>query len=105
MTDLVASAGPITTGDAYASALKVRVPAQMSKLMVHIKENNVNDVDWKILGSIDDVIVFEEMGEDAVSQDGSAVHEITKAWIYVDVQVKSAVGDNSGEIAVAISGA
>jgi hypothetical protein len=105
MPELIAYAGPIETTDAYTTALKVKLPPQISKAMVHIKELDVNDIDWKILGSIDDDIFFEEMAEAKVSQDDSDVHEVTKAWIYLDVQVKSAVSNNSGDISVAISGA
>jgi hypothetical protein len=103
--ELIAYAGPIETTDAYATALKVKLLPQTSKAMVHIKELDVNDVDWKILGSIDDDIYFEEMAEAEVTQDNSDVHEVTKAWIYLDIQVKSAVSNNSGEIAIAVSGA
>jgi hypothetical protein len=103
--ELIAYAGPIETTDAYATALKIKLPPQISKAMVHIKELDVNDIDWKIRGSINDDIYFEEMAEAEVSQDDSDVHEVTKAWIYLDVQVKSAVSNNSGEISVAISGA
>jgi hypothetical protein len=103
--ELIAYAGPIETTDAYATALKVKLLPQTSKAMVHIKELDVNDVDWKILGSIDDDIYFEEMAEAEVTQDDSDVHEVTKAWIYLDIQVKSAVSNNSGEIAIAVSGA
>jgi hypothetical protein len=105
MPELIAYTGSIETTDAYATALKVKLPPQISKAMVHIKELDVNDIDWKILSSIDDDIYFEEMAEAEVSQDDSDVHEITKAWIYLDVQVKSAVSNNSGEIAIAVSGA
>jgi hypothetical protein len=105
LPELIAYAGPIETTDAYATSLKVKLPPQINKAMVHIKELDVNDIDWKILGSIDDDIYFEEMAEAEVSQDDSDVHEVTKAWIYLDVQVKSAVSNNSGEISIAISGA
>ncbi len=104
MTELIATAGPTVTSNLYASALKIKVPPQTSKMMVHLKEQDVDVVDWKILGSIDDRNYSEEMAEAEVAQDGFDVHEITKAWLYVDVQVKSAVEDFSGEIAVAISG-
>jgi len=105
LPELIAYAGPIETTDAYATALKVKLPPQISKAMAHIKELDVNDVDWKILGSIDDSIYFEEYAEATVSKGDSDVHEVTKAWIYLDIQVKSAVSNNSGEIAIAISGA
>jgi len=104
MTELLATAGPIVTSNLYASALKIKVPPQTGKMMVHLKEQDVDVVDWKILGSIDDANYSEEMAEAEVAQDGFDVHEVTKAWLYVDVQVKSAVENNSGEIAVAISG-
>jgi hypothetical protein len=105
LPELIAYAGPIETTDDYATALKVKLPPQISKAMVHIKELDVNDIKWKILGSIDDSIYFDEMEEATVSKGDSDVHEVTKAWIYLDVQVKSAVSNNSGDISVAISGA
>jgi hypothetical protein len=101
---LLATAGPVATGNDYASALKIKVPPQTGKMMVHLKEQDTDVVDWKILGSIDDENYSEEMSEAEVAQDGFDVHEITKAWLYVDVQVKSAVAENPGLVSIAISG-
>jgi hypothetical protein len=72
--------------------------------MVHIKEQDVDVVDWKILCSIDDENYSEEMAEAEVAKDGFDVHEIAKAWLYVDVQVKSAVPEAPGSVSIAISG-
>jgi len=105
MPELIAYTGPIETTDAYTTALKAKLPPQISKAMVHIKELDVNDIDWKILGSIDDRIYFEEKAEATVTKGSSDAYEVTKAWIYLDVQVKSTVENNSGEIAIAVSGA
>jgi uncharacterized protein YchJ len=104
MGELIASAGPVATEDAYASVLKVKVPPQISKLLVHIKENDTDDVDWKILASCDDVTYFEELAEEEVLQDGSSFHEVSKAWLYLDIQVKSAVAEAPGSVSVSISG-
>ena len=105
LPELIAYAGPIETTDNYATALKIKLLPQTSKAMVHIKELNVNDIDWKILGSIDDSIYFEEMTDTSVTKNDSDAHEVTKAWIYLDIQVKSTMSNDSGEIAVAVSGA
>jgi hypothetical protein len=105
LPELIAYTGTIETTDNYVTALKAKIPPQISKAMVHIKKLDVNDIDWKILGSIDDDIYFEEMSEAEVSQDDSDVHEVTKAWIFLDIQVKSTVSNTSGDISVAVSGA
>lgn len=104
MTELLASVGPVTSATDYASALKLHVPPQTSKMMVHIKEDNVNAIKWTILGSIDDVFYSEEMAEASILKDGFDVHEITKAWCYIDVIIKSTVKDVHGKALIAVSG-
>jgi hypothetical protein len=104
LTELIASVGPVATGDAYASVLTFKVPQQTGKMMVHLKEHDTDVVDWTILGSIDNVNWSEEMAEAEVAQDGFDVHEVTKAWLYIDVQVKSAVAEAAGSVSVAVSG-
>jgi len=104
LTELIASVGPVATGNAYASALTFKVPGQTGKMMVHAKEQNVNAIKWMILGSIDNANWSEEMAEASIGKNGFGVHEITKAWLYVDVQVKSAVAETAGSVSVAVSG-
>jgi hypothetical protein len=104
MTELIASVGPVATGDAYASVLQFKVPSQTSKMMIHLKEQDTDAVTWKILGSIDNVNFSEEMAEEEVLEDGFDTHEVTKAWLFIDVQVKSTVPESPGSVSVAVSG-
>lgn len=101
---MLGSVGPVTTGTDYASAFKLKVPPQTSKMMVSLKENNTNAIKYKVLVSVDNVTYEEEKSETAVGKNGSASVEIPEAWLYVDIQVKTSVPPNNGKVTVAISG-
>jgi hypothetical protein len=103
MTELISQATAVTSATAYASALKFQVPPQTGKMMVYIKELGVNSITYKVLGSVNDVD-YEDEVEEAALTNTFATHEITKAWRFIDVQIKSTVEDSNGQVNIAVSG-
>ena len=101
-----------TSANTYASVFggMVRTGAAAKKWVIRVKENDVNSVTYKILGSIDGTNT-ETLGDGDGSgstgeyalDDATAYHTLTDAWPYIDVQVKSTVGGSHGSITAEIS--
>ena len=91
------------TTNNYASALKLKLGASADRLTVHIKENNVAAVRWKVLSSLDDVVYETIRDEEIVLQNGSDYDTLTDLWRYVDVQVISNVVDVPGVVTIYVS--
>ena len=93
------------TTNAYVSALKVQVPTQMQKVMLHLKENNVNAVKYRVLGSMDDSVYEEVIAEATLAKNGSIkLDAITDPWPYLDLQIKASVEDAQGSVTAHCSG-
>ncbi|MFA5306657.1 MAG: hypothetical protein WC365_04355 [Candidatus Babeliales bacterium] len=100
-----------TSANAYASVFtnKPRTDAKDgTNVVFHCKENNVNAVTLKFLGS-NDGTNFETLEDEdgttefAVSKNGSEYHTVTDAWLYLDVQVKSTVAETHGSITIVVT--
>jgi hypothetical protein len=104
LTELISQANAVTSATAYASALKFKVPPQTGKMMIFIKELGVNSITFKVLGSVNDVDYEDETAEEAVLDDAFDTVEVTKAWLYIDVQIKSTVENSNGKVNIAVSG-
>ena len=105
MPELIGKVLAKDTTDAYASALKLQVPTYMQKVMFHLKENDTNDVKYKVLGSMDDVVYEEVVAEAELLKDGSIkLTAIDEPWPYLDLQFKSSVAETPGKVTAYASG-
>jgi len=93
-----------TSTNNYASILKIEVPSQITKVLVHLKEQNVNAVKYKILASADDVTYETLKDETSLSKNGSVYETCDDPWRIFDVQIKSAVAGIHGSVKATISG-
>lgn len=76
---------------------------QLSNFVIQYKENNVNAVTLKFLGS-NDGTNWQTIGvETPVPKNGMDYEVITDAWLYFDVHVKSTVTDAHGNITVIVT--
>jgi hypothetical protein len=60
LTDRIKIVSNVTTPDIYAALITVRFPYQMDKLLIHLKEENSNDVLFKIEVAQDEYFVKAE---------------------------------------------
>ena len=105
MPELIGKVIAKDTTDDYVSALKLQVPTYMQKVMFHLKENDTNDVKYKVLGSMDDVVYEEVVAEAELLKDGSIkLAAIDEPWPYLDLQVKSSVAETPGKVTAYASG-
>lgn len=89
------------SANAYASALKISVPTHIERLFFHVKENNTNAIKVKVLGSVDDSVWEEVIGEAVVAKDASSkLATITDPWPYLDFQIASNVAETHGKATV-----
>ena len=85
----------------------VKVPPQIGKLLLYLKEENTNAVLFKIEGAQDENFVYakELKAETALAKDGSAEPEtLTDPWLFVRVLHKAAEEDAQGKTSCIISG-
>lgn len=92
-----------TSTNNYVSVYKVS-DSHSRHIAISIKENNVNALLYKVLGSLDDVTFHELLAETSLAKNGSDYQTIEGAWRYIDVQIKSAVAETHGNATVLISG-
>ena len=94
-----------TTND-YAVLVTVKVPPQISKLLIHLKEENTNAVLFKVQGAQDENFANPEelKAETALAKDGSAYETLTDPWLFVRVLHKAAEEDAQGKTSCIISG-
>jgi hypothetical protein len=84
--------------------LKIEVPSQITKVLVHLKEQNVNAVKYKILASADDVTYEILKDETSLAKNGSVHETCDDPWRFFDVQIKSAVAGIHGTVKATIAG-
>lgn len=86
--------------------ITVKVPPQISKLLIYLKEENTNAILFKIEGAQDeDFVVAEELkAETALAKNGSAYETLSDPWLYVRVLHKAAAEGVQGKMSCIISG-
>ena len=106
MTEKLKEVSSIATTDNYAELISVKVPPQVSQLLIRLKEENTNSVLYKIQGAMDpDFTVAEDLkAETALTKNGSAYETIEEPWLYVRVLQKAAVAESQGATSCVISG-
>jgi hypothetical protein len=93
-----------TSTNNYTSILKTEVPSQITKVLFHLKEQNVNVVKYKILASADDVTYETLKDETGLLKNGSVYEICEDPWRFFDVQIKSAVAGIHGNVKATVSG-
>lgn len=93
-----------TSTAAYVSVGIVKLPTQMSRFAVVIKETgNSKSIKYKILGSYDGTNYIEIKGETTILKNAYSTPEIiTVDYVYLDVQIID--GDGHGDALVTITG-
>ena len=104
MTELLGKASAVATTTAMVSALKLKVPPQMSRLLIHVKENNTNAIKYQVLASNDDVTYETLKAATTVAKNGSTYETLSDPWLWVDVQVQDNVAETHGVATVVVSG-
>ena len=106
MTEKLKEVSSIATTDNYAELISLAVPAQVTGLLISLKELNTNAVLYKIQGSNDpDFTVAEDLkGETALAKNGSVYETVAEPWLHVRVLVKAAVAESQGSVSCVISG-
>lgn len=90
-----------TTTDAYADVAGSVIDTgdkSIGSLAIVLRNTHVaNDIDWKVLGSIDGSTYVEVQAEATIQQSSSGTYSTTTAvWRYYKVQVKATVGASQG---------
>jgi hypothetical protein len=95
----------LTTND-YAALITVKVPSHISKLLFCLKEEDVNDVLFKIEGSMDQsfVVAVELKAETLLAKDSVVFETLSDPWLYVRVLHKAAVAEAQGRTSCVVSG-
>jgi hypothetical protein len=93
-----------TTND-YAAAITVQIPPQISKLLIRLKEENTNNILFKIQGSMDEEFtdVEELKSETQLTKNSSTYETLGEPWLFVRVMHKAAVADTQGKTSCVIS--
>ena len=106
MTDKIKQASNVDTTNDYATLISVKVPSQVSKLLIHLKEENTNAILYKIQGAQDvDFSVTEDLeAETTLAKNGSVYETIGEPWLFIRVLHKAAVADSQGKTSCVISG-
>lgn len=102
MPELIKSVAAVASTNAFLSALLLEptrmVPPRARSVNISMKENNVNDIDFQILGSNDNVN-WKVLDTDTIVKDGWDNSVIDpNYWLYIDVQIMSTVPDTAGEV-------
>jgi hypothetical protein len=84
----------------------IKVPPQVNKLLIFLKEENTNAIKYKIQGAQDENFTYcaDLKGETSLAKNGSAYETLTEPWLYVRVQHKAAVAETQGKMTCIISG-
>jgi hypothetical protein len=95
----------LTTND-YVALITVQVPPQTSKLLIHLKEENTNNILFKIQGAQKAGFSNAEdlKLETALAKNGSTYETLSDPWLYVRVLHKAAAPGAQGKTSCVISG-
>lgn len=94
----------LTSTDDYVSILKLQLYSQTKKVLIHLKEGNVNAVKYKILASNDDITYETLLAETVLAKNGSDYQVVDDPWNFIDIQFKASVGASQGSLKVCVSG-
>ena len=93
------------TVNAYSSILLIQSPPFISKFLFVLKENDTNAIEYQILGSLDGVNWVVVLATADLAKNASvACASITDPWIWLDLQIRSDVGDSHGSVTAYCSG-
>jgi hypothetical protein len=86
--------------------ISVKVPPQIGKLLIYLKEENTNAVLFKIQGAQDEDFTYAEelKAETSLAKNGSTYETLSEPWLYVRVLHKAAVADTQGKTTCIVSG-
>jgi hypothetical protein len=106
LTDKIKEVSDVVTTNDYAALVTIKVPPQMDKLLFHLKEEDTNNILYKIQGAQDeDFAVAEELkGETALAKNGSTYEVVDEPWLYVRVLHKAAEAEAQGKSSCVVSG-
>jgi hypothetical protein len=106
MTDRIKQISNQQTTNDYSTLISIKVPSQVSKLLIHLKEENTNAILYKIQGAQDlDFSNTEDLAaETSLTKNGSVYETIGEPWLFVRVLHKAAVADAQGKTSCVISG-
>lgn len=108
----ILNTGTATSANAYADLVEVTVPDSITQLAFKIRENDVNAIKYKILGSLDGTNYDDEIKAETVvnknandkvlpSDTGSLCAD---PWLKVKVQIASNVADTHGNVTATVVG-
>lgn len=100
---LLGEVSQLTSAAAFASALKIRADYK-NKLNVHLKEHNTNDIEYQILGSLDDVTYETLVPTTDLVKNTSKYEILSEPWLYIDVQIRDNVAATHGKADIKIGG-
>lgn len=92
-----------TSTAAFASALKIHC-AIKNKILIQLHEHNTNDIQYKILASMDDVTYFTIVAATDLLTNGDAVILLSDPWLYIDVQIIDKAAGTHGKLDCTIGG-
>lgn len=96
----------ITSAAAWASALKVRTLFKEGLLIQLKEQGGVNAIDYRILGSQNDVTWDEVLCSSTTLVAGAYDFQtLTDKWLWVDVQIRDYAAPNHGKLLCTIGGA
>lgn len=81
-----------------------RIPTQAPTVIVTLKEQNVNAIKFKVLGSADGDVWWTEKSETVIGKGAGDFAVVTNPWVFLDVQVKASVGGSQGTVKVDVAG-
>jgi hypothetical protein len=97
-TDVVSAAS-------FASALTSKVGhVRPAKMLIQLREDNTNSIDYQILGSMDRVTWFTLKSSTTIVKNGSDYTVVADPWFFIDVQIRDTVGGTHGKLNCIIGG-
>ena len=105
MPEKIKATSNIETTNDYAAAITVQIPPQISKLLIHLKEENTNNILFKIQGAMDEEFTDPEelKSETQLTKNSSTYETISEPWLFVRVMHKAAVADSQGKTSCVVS--
>lgn len=100
---ILGSCSDVASTATFASALKIKVHFT-GKMLIQLKEDNTNAIDYQILASMDDTDWFTLKASTTIAKNGSAYETLTDPWTDLDVQIKDTVPAAHGKLDCIIGG-
>jgi hypothetical protein len=105
-TEKIKEVSSVLTANDYAALITVKAPSHISRLLFCLKEEDVNDVVFKIEGSMDQsfVVAVELKAETFLGKDGVVFETLSDPWLYMRVLHKAVVAETQGRTSCVVSG-